>query len=256
MSVTIKKKNEELESEEDLELEEEEESQDENEEEEETNEEDIDFEKLYNDERDKTDQLTNKILDISKGDVNKDKGKEKENQTAPPEVVKFIEESTFSDEDFENLTTDKRTFIEKMNALGNDMTLKAFEAVTKTLPGIVTNIAGFHINLNEMNRTFFENNPDMASMRKFVSGVTDELVRENKVNDLHGYEEILKVLPATVKARMKEMGLAAPKDEEKKTEKSGQPTPKGQRSSKGKAKGALNDFQRSLEFSKKRRNAS
>lgn len=224
------------------------------EEDEETGNEDIDFKKLYQQEKEKADQLTNRILDLSKKDhKNKDEDPNVEHQPKPSNVVKFLEEGKLDDDTFQDVVSDKRTFVEMLNEFGNSVRLKTFEEVMNVIPGAVSNIASFHINLNEMNRQFFENNPELAPMRKFVSGVADEIIRTEKVNTLSEYEKVLERLPKTVKDRMKEMGLEPPKKGQRQQTSSGQAAPRdGQR--RQKRQEPLDDFQRSLEYSKKRRN--
>lgn len=214
---------------------EEEETSDEEEEQEEVNEDDEDgpdWKKLWEEEREEKKKLL------------ESKEKKEETPPEPPKEVNFVSIENFSDEDFENMTSSKESFVKTLNELGNKVRTNVMSEMMDSIPGMVSSISKFQVELDSLNRRFYEENPDLAPIKKYVGAIADEIIKKEGIVDLDDYGEMLKGLPAIVR---KELKLNPPKKEEKKTPKG--PKVDSQRKTKADLDKTLSPLQKDIEKS-------
>ena len=168
------------------------------------NEKGVDFEALFLEEKKKREELLEKVMKGNKGDE-----KPPEEPIKPPAAVTLLSENDLDDEKFTEVLSDKRRFIEVLNEVGNKAFQKAYEEALKVVPEVANNVAAFRVTLSELNRSFFERHPELAKMRKFVSSVADEVIIQEGINDLNGYEKMLEHLPQRVQEKLSELGIDA-----------------------------------------------
>lgn len=181
--------------------------------------------------------------------------KEEEVKTPPPKIdIEFLSSKEISDDDFADATSSKDSFIETLNKFGNKIRTAVTDEIMNSIPGIVTNISSMQVALDSMNRKFYEENPDLVSIKKYVGTLADEMIKENGINDLSDYEKMLKELPARVRKNLKLNPPVKKKGVDSKAPK--EPVLKSQRRGKEEINENLSplqkDLQRSLKFMRER----
>jgi actin-related protein len=207
----------------------------------------FDYKELWEKEHAEKEKLLDKLTTV-------DKVEDQPQQPQQPAVINLLSEESLDEDTFLETVSNRSKFIKFFNEFGNNVRVKTEEAVLRTVPDIAQGIASFTISMNDMNREFFTQNPELLPMKKLVSITADELIRERKVNDLDGYQKVLADLPGVLKDKIG-VDLKSVKKESKAKKKSGQVQPGGTRVSKKSLKKNLTPLQRdlakALEFSKK-----
>lgn len=206
----------------------------------------VDYKKLFEKSEEEKQKLLDKVL---KGD---EKVKPKE-----PEViqeVEFLSTKDISDEDFENAISSKESFIKTYNDFGNKVRATVLNEVMNSLPGTISNMVNFQVELANLNKDFYRDNPDLVKVKKYVGKVADELIKENGINSLSDYGKMLKELPNIVR---KELDLAAPIKKKGSEKSPKEPLARSQRrggkeSIEEKLSPLQKDIQRSLSFIRSR----
>ena len=223
----------------------------------------VDYEALFKAEKDKAEKRLNQFIELSvKNDPEPQIPEYGSGSAAQPDsrpaAVKFLEEAEIDDEAFTGFLSDKREFVSTLNEFGNKVRNKTVEEIMVSLPNIVQNAVSFTVSFNEMNREFFNRYPELAGVKKYVSAVADEMMKERRVNDLEGYEQVLKDLPGVISEKLG-IELKERRQGKKPTpQKPLQATPAGQRRGRPSTDDSdlsplQRDLKRSLEFIKKKR---
>ena len=204
----------------------------------------VDFKSLYEQEKLERQKLVDKITSPKKED-------ESDKAPAAPEPIEFIKGSELDDDTFGDIVSSKEAFTKTLNEFGNRVRIDTESRIMTELPSIIQSITSYQVKLNDLNRSFYDENKDLVPLKKFVGSIADDIIKSRGINDLDSYEELLKELPILVR---KELNMAPP---EKRKPTSSGIVPRGQRRLSGKPTDddlspLQKDIQKALKYSKQR----